>query len=149
MSDDLLELDGIDELTAQVSNLKKRLDKLVKKTLDDEEREPPCICWSLYEQQIAQDPLEFLRKHMDREEAKAEKFKEFKIKDLAGCLRFFKGDQRQRKRKLNDFLRHAPGYRTLNLKLLEQRLYLTRKWMRENKIDKPMEELPELLNTSQ
>ena len=143
------ELDGIEELQTQVANLKKRLDTLVKKTLDDEETEPPCICWTLYEQQVAQDPLEFMRKHLDKEEATLLKLKDLKLKDLAGCLRFFKGETCEKKRKFFSFLKRAPGYRTLNLKLLEQRLYITKKWMRENNITKPMEELPELLNASQ
>ena len=148
MSEELVELDGIDELTAQVSNLKKRLDTLVKMTIEDEEREPPCICWTLYEQQIGQDPLEFMRKHMDKEEATLERLKEYKLKDLAGCLRFFKGDIRQKKRKFFEFVKRASGYRTINLKLLEQRLYITKKWMKENNINRSMEELPELLNSS-
>ena len=148
MSEELLELDGIEELTAQVSNLKKRLNSLLKTTLEDEEREPTCVCWSLYEQHIGQDPLEFMRKHIDKEEATLERLKEYKLKDLAGCLRFFTGDLRQKKRKFFDFVKRASGYRTLNLKLLEQRLYITKKWMKENNINRPMEELPELLNSS-
>ena len=143
------EIEGVEDfefIKDQFENLKMRLDKLLKKTMDDEEKEPQCVDWSLYEQHIGADPLDFIKKHIDNQETKLEKLKKMKIKDLAGCLRFFKGNNFERKRKLFQFLRRAKGYKTYNIKLLEQRLFITRRWMKENHIDCPMEELPLKVN---
>ena len=141
--------ENIDELSTKLTNLQQRLKQLVQKAIEDEDAEPDCVCWGHYEQNLKIDPVEFIRKNMERDEATMDKVRHYKTKQLLGCLRFFKGTVGERKAKLMKFLRCASGYRTLNLKLLEQRLYITRKWMKENNITKPMEELPELLNASQ
>ena len=141
--EDTVELTDIHELQEQVSFLKKRLSKLVRKVEDDDTTEPPCVDWSLYEQQVSNDPMLFMKKYLENKEATMEKIKTVRLRKMVGCLRFFKGENLSEKRcKLLKFLKRAPGYRTLNIKLLEQRLYITRKWMRENNIDMPLEALP-------
>ena len=137
------ELSNIRELEKQVQLLKQKLKSLVSNKQDDEDSEPQCIDWSLYEQQIGTDPLEFMKKHYESKKATIEKIRALKLSLMLGCLRFFRGaNLSEKKFKLIRFLNRAPGYRTMNMKLLEQRLYITKRWMKENNIDVPMEDLP-------
>ena len=141
--------ENIDELSTKLTNLQQRLKQLVQKAIEDEDAEPDCVCWGHYEQNLKIDPVEFIRKNMERDEATMDKVRHYKTKQLLGCLRFFKGTVGERKAKLIKFLRCASGYRTLNLKLLEQRLYITRKWMKENNIYTPLEDLPDMVRSEE
>ena len=135
-------------LATEINELKVRLENLVKKQQEDPDIEPECVSWNLYEQAIHDDPIAFLKLMEDQKEAKLDYFKRLSPIKLVPCLRFFTGDNIiDKKRKLMKFLRLAPGYRTKNLRLLEQRLYVTRKWMKEHNIQEAMEDIPNLIKS--
>ena len=133
------------KLEGQIKKLEERIAAL-KNAKDGGDREPECVQWNLYEEFIEKDPVNFIKTHMDRQLSTIESFKRTKIKELQNVLRFFTGANLMiKKAKLLTFLRRAPGYKTCNLKLLEQRLYLTRKWLKENNFTIAMEEFPTLI----
>ena len=123
-----------DELTQQIEELRQKIDAL-SHGVGGEEKEPECVSWNFYEEAIANDPLSFIRAHMDTEETSIAYIKRRKIPELKGCLRFFPGSNlTEKKGHLLTFVRHFAGYRTKNIRLLEQRLYLTNKWLKEHNI---------------
>ena len=133
-----------DPLRREIENLQLRLAALVQKQNDvDSEREPECISWNQYEAYIGDDPLDFIRLGKESIETTLDWLKKQPLSKLKGCIRFFDGDNLvSKKTKLMKFLKRAPTYKTKNLKLLEQRLYITKRWMKDNHHDGPLEDLP-------
>lgn len=128
----------------EIVDLQQRLAALVQKQSDlDADKEPTCVSWTPYEAFIGDNPLEFMRLGKDAVETTLDWIKKQPLTHLKGCIRFFEGDNLiTKKAKLIKFLKRAPTYKTKNLKLLEQRLYITRKWTRENNFTGPLEDLP-------
>ena len=145
------DIPSVKVLSEQIDKLKKTIASLKHPKELDPDVEPECVKWDLYEQSISDDPIAFMKAHLDSEETRIRKIKDKTLKELQGCLRFFSGERPMiRKARLLDFLRKFPGYRSDNLRLIEQRLYLTRKWMKENNFstDK-LEDLYELLKSGE
>ena len=131
-------------LKREIENLQQRLAALVQKqNVVDSEREPECISWTPYEAFIGDDPIEFMRLGRDAIETTLDWLRKQPLTKLKGCIRFFEGDNLvTKKAKLMKFLKRAPTYKSRNLKLLEQRLFITKKWMKENSIQGPLEDIP-------
>ena len=123
------------ELEDELMMLRRRIEELTYKHRDTPSQEPDCISWNLYEQAIGEDPLAFIKAHMDIVESPVDYLRRKTVKELSGCLRFFTGEtQGLKKSAFMDFLRKYPGYRSKNIRLIEQRLYITRKWMKDNNL---------------
>ena len=133
-----------DPLKREIVDLQQRLAALVQKqNVVDSEREPECISWTPYESYIGDDPVDFIRLGRDAIETTLDWIKKQPLTKLKGCIRFFDGDNLvTKKAKLMKFLKRAPTYKSKNLKLLEQRLYITKKWMKENAFRGSLEDLP-------
>ena len=136
--------EGGDPIKQEIENLQLRLAALIRQQNEvDSEREPDCVSWNPYEQFIGEAPIEFIRLGREAIETTLNYIKNQNLAKLKGCLRFFDGDNLiTKKAKLIRFLKRAPTYKTKNLKLLEQRLYITKKWMKENNFQGPFEDLP-------
>ena len=123
------------QLMEEIELLKRSIASLTGGKDYDPDTEPECIKWDLYEQSIGNDPVSFIKAHMDIVESPVDTIKRKSVKELTNCLRFFTGNTLgNKKSKFMDFLRKFPGYRTKNIRLLEQRLYITRKWMKDNNL---------------
>ena len=134
------------DIEDELMMLRRRIEELTYKHRDNPSQEPDCVSWSIYEQSIGEDPIAFIKAHMDVEQTPLEFIKRSSLKSLEGCCRFFKGiNPSEKKAKLMAFLRRFQGYRTKNLRLLEQRLYVTRKWMKENGFSGNIEELHDIV----
>ena len=138
-----------EELDKQIEELKRQIDHLTHGDYD-EDAEPECVKWNLYEECIANDPLSFIHAHLEQEDTALNTIKNKRITELKGCLRFFPGaNATERKTHFLSFLRHFAGYRTKNLRLLEQRLFLTRRWLKQNNIPCKLHELHLYLKLNQ
>ena len=138
-----------DELSQEIKELRKRISMLESQKYDNPDREPDCIKWDLYEQSIGSDPVAFIKSHFEAISTPLEYIKTRKIKDLRPVLRFFPGGTLTVKKSFFlEFLRKFPGYRTKNLKLLEQRLYITRRWLKENGRSGALEDLYQVAQTA-
>ena len=127
----------------ELAELRQRIVKLERPESVEPEFEPK---WDPYEECFQKDPINLIKSHFDSEMAPMDKLKKFKVSQLKDCLRFFEGENSTiKKGHLMRFLRRFPGYRTLNLKVLEQRLYVTRKWMKENGYEPKLIELHNLI----
>ena len=136
------------QLLEEIQVLKRSIASLTGGKDYDPETEPECIKWDLYEQAIGNDPVSFIKAHMDIVESPVDYLRRKTVKELSGCLRFFTGEtQGLKKSAFMDFLRKYPGYRSKNIRLIEQRLYITRKWMKENNFaSHKLEDLYDILN---
>ena len=123
------------QLLEEIQVLKRSIASLTGGKEYDPETEPECIKWDLYEQSIGNDPVGFIKAHMELIETPLDVLRKKSVKELSNCLRFFTGETLgMKKSKLMDFLRKFPGYRSKNIRLIEQRLYITRKWMKDNNL---------------
>lgn len=131
-----------ESVAAQIAELKKKYRSMPPPRCDSQ-AQPEFVSSTSYEACIQEDPIEFMKQGSDSFNTSTVLFRNASIQELEGCLRFFNGkSQSSKKRRLLTLLRRAPNIRTSNFKLLEQRLYIIKNWMRENNVTCPLEDLP-------
>lgn len=130
------------KINSQIMNLHKKLQNLTLKRCDSR-AEPEQKSEAPFEIFINDYLEEIFRVNKEMQEIKLEYFKKMGTKKLKNCLRFFKGiDEYEKRIKLIRFLKRAPIFKTKDIKLLEERLYKIKKWMRAKNITCKLEDVP-------
>ena len=126
-----------------MEKLTRLQDKSKKKDVMDE---PDFVDCSPYEQVIEQDVVNFIKKSVQSEGTPLRYFQRLGIKTLAPILRFFNGnDDNEKKAKFLLLLRKVPALKTMQLKLLEQRIYVFTRGLRSIGYTGPIEMYPDTI----
>ena len=144
-------MDDIQELENTILETHRRLQALLQQKKEMQENyQPEIVCDDNFEQFIEQDPQNFVLKSMDNENTPLTIYIRANIKTLKPVIRFFQGKtDGDKKMKLIQLLKKVPGLKTNNIKLLEQRLYVFNRGVRNLGYQGPLEEFPDTVNAGQ
>ena len=128
--------------------IKEALEKFrgLRGPIKEEEREPVFVDCSPYEQLIEQDIVNFIQKSVHSENTPLRYFQRMGVKTLTPVLRFFTGEnEMEKKAKFLTLLRKVPALKTMQLKLLEQRLFVFTRGLRSIGYTGPIEMYPDTI----
>lgn len=141
--------DAIAEIENSISETERRLKYLLQQRKEFEDNyAPPFVAEDVYEHVVEQDPMNFVLKSQDSEKTTPRAYAKLNVKTLKPLLRYFEGkSDTEKKAKLIALLRKAPGLRTYNLKLLDQRLFVFNRGVRNGGYMGPLEDYPDTIAT--